>query len=120
MQRTLYVIAGAIRTLLLIDNVTKNKLFGLYARVLVDLDLSKDIFYEVMVEQGGFEFPVEIEYEGLPEFFTHCKSIGHNVTSCCWLHLEKKSRKTKEAHSRERKETSKLVQTVHARVEAMG
>jgi len=70
---------------LLIDNVTKNKLFGHYARVLVDLDLFKDIFYEVLVEREGFAFQVAIEYEGLPEFCTHCKSIGHNVTSCCWL-----------------------------------
>jgi hypothetical protein len=29
----------------LIDNVTKNIMFGHYARVLVDLDLSKDIFF---------------------------------------------------------------------------
>ena len=29
------------------------------------------------------------EYEGHPKFDTHCKSIGHNVTSCRWLHLRK-------------------------------
>jgi len=86
MEMTLYEIFGEIGTPLLIDNVTKNKLFGHYARVLVDLDFSKDIFYEILVEREGFAFPVAIEYEGLPEFCTHCKSIGHNVTSCCWLH----------------------------------
>jgi hypothetical protein len=51
MERTLYEIAGAIGTPLLIDNVTKNRLFGHYARVLVELDLSENIFYEVMVER---------------------------------------------------------------------
>ena len=86
MERTLYEIAGAVGTLLLIDHVTKNCLFGHYARILVDLDLSKDIFYEEMVEREGFAFPVVIEYERLPEFCTHCKSIGHHVTSCRWLH----------------------------------
>jgi len=40
MERTLYKIAGAIEKSLLNDNVTNNRLFGHYARVLVDLDLS--------------------------------------------------------------------------------
>ncbi|AET02462.1 hypothetical protein MTR_8g040870 [Medicago truncatula] len=86
MERTLYEIAGAVGTPLLIDNVTKNRLFGHYAQVLVDLDLSKDIFYEVLVEGEGFVFSIAIEYEGLPEFRTHYKSIGQNVSSSRWLH----------------------------------
>jgi hypothetical protein len=86
MERTLYEIAGAVGTPLLIDHVTRNRLFGHYARILVDLDLAKDIFYEVMVEREGFAFPAAIEYEGLPEFCTHCKSIGHNINSCRWLY----------------------------------
>jgi len=45
MERTLYEIAGAVGTPLLIDNVTRNRLYGHYARILVDLDLSKNIFY---------------------------------------------------------------------------
>jgi len=86
MERTLFEIAGVLGTSLLIDNVARNRLYGHYACILVDLDLSKDIFYEVMVEREGFAFPVAIEYEGLPDFFTQCKSIRHNVTSCRWLH----------------------------------
>lgn len=53
------------------------------------MDLSKGIFYEVIVEREGFAFPVSIEYENLPKFCTHCKSIGHNVNSCRWLHPRK-------------------------------
>jgi len=62
MERTLYEIASVFGTPLLIDHVTKNRLFGQYARVLIDF-----------------------EYENLPEFCTLCKSIGHNVNSCRWL-----------------------------------
>jgi len=51
MERMLYEIKGVVGTPLLIDNVTKNRLFGHYARVLVDLDLSKENFYEVLVER---------------------------------------------------------------------
>jgi len=61
MERTLYKIAGVVGTPLLIDNVTKNRLLGHHARVLVDLGLSHEIFYEVMVEREGFTFPVAIE-----------------------------------------------------------
>jgi len=42
-----------------------------------------------MVEREGFAFPVSMEYENLPEFCTQCKSIGHNVNSCRWLHSRK-------------------------------
>jgi len=66
MEKTLYKIVGAFGTLLLIDNITRNRLYGHYARILVDLDLSKTIFYEVVVEREGYAFPVAIEYEGLP------------------------------------------------------
>jgi len=86
MERTLYEIAGAVGTPLLIDNVTRNRLYGHYAQILVDLDLSKKIFYEVLVEREGFAFPVDIEYEGLPYFCTHCHNIGHHINSCCRLH----------------------------------
>jgi len=89
MERILYEIVGAVGTSLLIDNVKTNKLFSHYARVFVDLDLSKNIFYEVHVEREGFAFPVAVECEGLPKFCTHCKSIGHNVTSCHWLHSKR-------------------------------
>ena len=57
--------------------------------ILVDMDLSKDIFYEVLVEREGFAFPLAIEYEGLPDFCKHCKSIGHNVSKCRWLYPRK-------------------------------
>jgi len=74
-----YETAEAIKTPLLIDNVTKNRLFGHYVRVLVDLYLSGNTFYEVMVEHVGYAIAVEIEYEGLLEFCTNCKSIDHKV-----------------------------------------
>lgn len=86
MKRTLYEIAGAVGIPLLIDNVTRNRLYVHYERILVDLDLSKTIFYEVMVKREGYAFPLAIEYKGLPDFCTRCKSIGHDITSCCWLH----------------------------------
>jgi hypothetical protein len=97
LERTLYEIAGAVGTPLLIDNVTRNRLFGHYARILVDLDLSKDIFYEIMVEREGFAFPLTIEYERLPDFCKHCNSIGHDVSNCRWLYPRKDDTNKKSA-----------------------
>ena len=44
MDHTLREIARAIGTPVLIDSATQNRVFGHYARVLVDMDLSKQIF----------------------------------------------------------------------------
>lgn len=62
MDRTLREIASAIGTPLLIDSATHNRVFGHYARILVDMDLSKHIFNEVMVERTGYSFLIDIIY----------------------------------------------------------
>lgn len=56
MIQTLFEIAGAVGTPLLIDAATQNRTFDHYARVLVDVDLSKRIFDEVLVEREGYAF----------------------------------------------------------------
>ncbi|MCH83578.1 defensin-like protein, partial [Trifolium medium] len=48
-------------TPLIMDEATKKCAFGHCARILVDLDLSKGIFDEVMVERDGYAFYVELE-----------------------------------------------------------
>jgi len=89
MERTLREIANAVGTPLLIDNATTNRLFGHYARILVDMDFTRKIFYEIRVERDGFAFPVEVVYERMPEFCTHCQNIGHVVHACRWLYPRK-------------------------------
>jgi len=49
MEWTLCEIASAVDTPLIIDNATTKRLFGDYARVLVDLDLSRKIFHDVII-----------------------------------------------------------------------
>ena len=94
MDRTLKEIASAIGTLLLVDSATKNRVFGHYARILVDMDLSKHIFNELMIEREGYSFAIKITYERLPSFCTHYRNIGHHTTSCRWL----QPAKTKDTH----------------------
>ncbi|MCH85772.1 hypothetical protein A2U01_0006622, partial [Trifolium medium] len=59
-----------------------DRTFGHYARVLVDMDLSQTLRYKVLVERKGFAFFVELDYENLLEFYTHCKFVGHYLEIC--------------------------------------
>jgi len=82
-------IASTIGTPLVIDVATQKCTFGHYARVLVDIDISRCLFCEIMVERDRFAFPVKVEYEWLQEFCSHCQILGHSVVNCRWLHPEK-------------------------------
>ena len=69
-------------TPLVIDNLTLKHLFGHYARILGDIDFSRKLIYEIVVEREGFAFTVVVAYEWLPDFCSHCQNIGHDVTVC--------------------------------------
>jgi hypothetical protein len=53
------------------------------------MDLSRHIFDEIMVEREGFAFNLEVFFEWLPDFCSHCKVFGHDVVDCLWLHPKK-------------------------------
>ena len=60
---TLREIASVVGTPLVLDNATLKRLFGHYARILVDIDFSKKIFNEILIEREGGSYPVEVVYE---------------------------------------------------------
>ena len=59
--------------------------FGLYARVLVDVDLSKKMFESVVIESEGHALSIQIQYEKQPMFCANCKMIGHTLQTCMKL-----------------------------------
>jgi len=61
-------IASTVGTPTEIDAPTKKCGFGHYARILVDNDLSKRVFDEILVDHEGFAFMVEVQYERWPDF----------------------------------------------------
>ena len=89
MEQTLREIASAVGTPLVLDNATLKRLFGHYARILVDIDFSKRIFHEIIVEREGASYPVEVVYERIPDFCSHCQTLGNDVTNCRWLYPRK-------------------------------
>lgn len=88
-ERTLREIARAIGTPLIIESATQYRHFGHYAKVLIDIDISKHIFDEIIVERDGFDFQVEVIYKRLSLFCSHCCIIEHNLSNCKWIHSEK-------------------------------
>jgi hypothetical protein len=85
-KRIIFAIASSVGTPICVDSVTSKpaieRTFGHFARVLIDIDLSKELRYEVLVERTGYAFFVELEYENLPDFCVFCKAVGHNVEVC--------------------------------------
>ncbi|XP_057785444.1 uncharacterized protein LOC131002986 [Salvia miltiorrhiza] len=55
---------------------------GHFARVLVDMDVSKPIPETLTVDEGTRSFEVEFVYENLPHFCGYCKLAGHNIAQC--------------------------------------
>lgn len=88
-KTTLFEIASDIGTPLIINEATQSRLFGHYACILVDVDMSGRLFDSVLVEREGHAFPVGIEYEKQPSFCHHCKVLGHSILQCKRLNTEK-------------------------------
>ncbi|XP_058763484.1 uncharacterized protein LOC131636917 [Vicia villosa] len=84
--RILFAIASSVGTPICIDSASNKSAFerpfGHFVRVLVDLDMTKELSYKILVERIGFAFFVDIEYEKLPDFCTFCCCIGHSFNNC--------------------------------------
>ncbi|XP_026446720.1 uncharacterized protein LOC113347282 [Papaver somniferum] len=93
-SKTLFEISSTLGDPLYIDKATLIRSFGLYARVLVEIDLAKPLLYEVLIERNGYSFFVSIDYEKIPSYCSFCKTIGQEESSC-------KKKKQKEANVNE-------------------
>ncbi|XP_045802493.1 uncharacterized protein LOC123896099 [Trifolium pratense] len=82
MPTTLFSIASGIGTPLSLDEATKQRTMGHFARILVDVNLAEELHYQILVEREGYAFFVDIDYENLPYFCEHCCCIGHSIDKC--------------------------------------
>lgn len=80
--RILFEIASAIGTPISINEVTQKRVFGHYARVLVDFDLTAEPVKDILVEREKYAFYIGVDYEKLPPFCNFCHSIGHSIAQC--------------------------------------
>lgn len=85
-SRLLFQIAQGLGTPISLDSITSTAFelrhYAHYARMLVDVDLKTDLWYRLLVERDSFEFFIDVEYENLPSFCSHCHTIGHMLQDC--------------------------------------
>ncbi len=62
-KQTLFEISSGVGTPLIIDDAIKSRLSGIYARILVDIDMSGKLFDFIIVEREGYVFLIEVQYE---------------------------------------------------------
>ncbi|XP_057771039.1 uncharacterized protein LOC130990821 [Salvia miltiorrhiza] len=55
---------------------------GHFARVLIEMDVTKDIVYNLIVNKGSSLFEIEFVYENLPYFCGICMKVGHSSDKC--------------------------------------
>lgn len=85
----MFEIAGSIGTLIRIDLATLNKSIGLYARVLIEVDLASNPPIEILVERvNGDSLLIGLEYEKFHNICSGCGSIGHLLQNCRISHDE--------------------------------
>lgn len=103
-RNILFSIAGSIGSPICLDSVTAKPMiertFAQYARVLVDLDLSQSLAYKLLVERQGFAFFVDLDYENLPNYCSHCNMIGHSIDYCKKVNLGEEVLLQKEKNNR--------------------
>ncbi|KAL6219073.1 hypothetical protein ACLB2K_012279 [Fragaria x ananassa] len=85
--RTLFEIANGIGVPVKVDANTRERRVGLFARILVDIDLSVVPPQELVVKRKCGSSSVQtVDYEKLPDICAHCGNVGHLVTACKYVH----------------------------------
>jgi len=82
----IFSIIKCLGTPLVLDENTMRKKRGMFARVLVDIDMLSPLPNHLWVERSYFTFVAGVEYEWLPPFCFHYKVIGHELAQCRVIH----------------------------------
>lgn len=82
----LFTILSSVGMQICIDALDSKPRFDLpfdyFVRVLVYMNLSVKLRHNVLVKIQGYAFLVDIEYENLPQFCSHCKITRNFLHSC--------------------------------------
>ena len=78
----LFSIANVIGVPINISKYTLEKVFGFYAKVLVEVDASCSLPSSILIERDSFSFVLDVSYENLPSWCKHCGFLGHESSGC--------------------------------------
>jgi len=87
-KQTLFEIASGLGSPLTIDEASQHKRFGLFARILIDVNFAEKLFESIIIETEGHALTIMVQYEKHPLFFAHCKTIGYSVQSCSKINAD--------------------------------
>ncbi|XP_057770279.1 uncharacterized protein LOC130990091 [Salvia miltiorrhiza] len=72
-----------------IDGASARRDFGQFARLLIELDMSKSFPTTLLIDNDTFSFYVEFTYENLPFYCSKCKLTGHPTEKCRKISVKK-------------------------------
>lgn len=96
----MFEIANGIGTPISLDEATRSRSLGHFARTLIEVHLNGRLPNEIMVKRNDFALFVWIKYENLPTYCSYCQMIGHDQANCNHkLGNQKKPRKERQPRS---------------------
>jgi len=84
--RAIFFITKGLGISLSLNDHTMRKNRGLFARVLMDIDLLSFLLDHLLIKCSDFAFVSDVEYEWLLPFCSHYKMIGHELAQFCVIH----------------------------------
>lgn len=78
----LIAIAKGVGIALRIDQATVNKDLDMYTWVLVEVDFSKDLCYELIIERTCVCNKIDVVYEDLPHHCSFCRLVCYMLSKC--------------------------------------
>ncbi|KAL9230928.1 hypothetical protein vseg_006216 [Gypsophila vaccaria] len=85
-------LASSIGRHICADEPTTNKTKVSFARLLIELDVSKDLPGAISVTTPYGPKIQKVQYEWLPYYYSYCRKLGHQLSSC---RFQKKAYKPK-------------------------
>lgn len=64
------------------------KELGTFARILIDVDFSKYMPDEILIQRERFEFLIAVEYENFPHYYRQCNAVAHDISHCRFVRRE--------------------------------
>lgn len=103
LSKILSVVGKPIRT----DQHTAARSAISYARVLVEVDVSKRLLKEIpIILPGGKVLNQSVEYEKIPDFCHHCNMVGHKTSNCGHQPAENKAAGTAQQEKTQQEEVA--------------
>ncbi|KAK3230089.1 hypothetical protein Dsin_001970 [Dipteronia sinensis] len=82
-NRLVFLGSGLTSIFQKLDQATRDRVYGFYTRVLVDVDLSANLPHSLMVERDDHcGFVLNVVYENLPSRYARCNIFGHDMAKC--------------------------------------